>query len=125
MRHLLRLPDSLDIIRVLAVPCNWTKASHESSRSRLFDASYLDIPDHLKANEAFMEEFRALMEGAKDLAYVTGGTPVHDSSESGSYIQRYKLQCDKEKRKVKVAKAVSAYDSVSTALDDNVRRAIA
>ena len=125
VRYLLRLPDTIDIIRVLVVPVHWKEPQDPHTSSTVFNAGFLDLPESLKNNAVFIKELGNLMEGAKDLAYVTGGAPVSDSSMSGSYLIRYALSGDNTKRKLKIARASNAYDSVRTALDDNVRRALA
>lgn len=126
VRHLLRLPDNIDIIRVLAIPEGWKNPSHTSSPTHVFDAGLMDIPANLIANPNFKKDFDDLMEGAKGLAYVTGGAPAAgDCSISGSYLRRHNLQADNDKRKLKVARSVNAHDCVMAALDDNVRRSIA
>ena len=125
VRHLVRLPDNLDLIRVMPVPPDWTTPYPAGSWKFGFDIRKLDIPDNLKANTTFMNHFEALMEGAKALAYTTGGAPPNDLSDSGSYLKRHHLVKNNDTRRYKVSRAVYAYDSVIEALDDNVRRAIA
>ena len=125
IRHLVRLPDSLDIIRVTSVPPNWTTPTPSGQNTYGFDVRKLDIPDNLKTSAEFMSSFEALMEGAKALAYTTGGAPPDDYSDSGSYLKHHHLRENKATQQYKVSRAVCAYDSVMDTLDDNVRRAIA
>ena len=76
-------------------------------------------------SDDFFREFDALLEGAKALAYVTGGMPYDDKSYSGSYLKRHALQADKEQCQRKITQAENAYDAVMAELDNNVRRVIA
>ena len=85
----------------------------------------MDLPETMANKQEFKKSFDSLMEGAKALAYVTGGKPKSDLSTSGNYLNSQNLRDITQKRKLKVARADSAYDSVIAALDDNVRRAIA
>lgn len=125
VRHLLRLPDSIDIIRVLAIPENWTIPSRTRHQAMVFDAGLMDLPGKMLTDPDFRKTFEDLMEGAKNLAYVSGGKPKLDNSSSGSYLSRNNLQDCNQKRQLKVTRAVNSYDSVMSALDDNVRRAMA
>ena len=120
--RILRLADRIDIIRATSIPKDWQQPRHSNARSD-FNYSLLDLPDSVSGD--FRREFNALLEGAKDLAYVTGGIPKSDDSESRSYLQRYDLRADNEQRKQKVTQAENAYDSVRNELDNNVRRALA
>ena len=122
VRRILRLADRTDVVRITEIPEGW-KQHQNVSRLYCFDSRLLDLPETVSAG--FQEDLDALLEGAKDLAYVTGGMPRSDFSKSGSYLKRYNLLARNHKRRLKIARAVNAYDSVKTALDDNVRRKIA
>ncbi len=121
-RRIIRLADRTDCVRATYIPEGW-KEPQSVSNSYYFDSRLLDLPE--TSSTGFKEDFDALMEGAKDLAYVTGGIPKSDHSKSGSYLVRHTLLDNNKKRRLKVSRAVNAYDSVKTALDDNVRRKIA
>ena len=88
IRRILRLADRIDVIRATFVIKNWKEPQPVSSLYA-FDSRLLDIPDAMRASQDFKTEFDDLMEGAKDLAYVTGGEPRGDNSCSGSYEQKY------------------------------------
>ncbi len=124
IRRILRLADRIDVIRCTLVPAKWKEPQNVSS-VYTFDSRFLDLPETMTQSKDFKKAFDDLMEGAKDLAYVTGGAPYGDNSQTGSYLMRYNLQTDNSKRMLKVTRAVNAYDSVLTALNDNVRRAMA
>ena len=120
--RILRLADRIDIIRATSIPKDWQQPRDRKDRSG-FNYSLLDLPDSV--SEQFRHDFHALLEGAKDLAYVTGGRPDSDHSETGSYLKLHNLQANNYKRRRKVTWAENAYDSVTTELDNNVRRVVA
>ena len=105
LRRVLRLADRLDIVRM-----------------QDFDDSFLDLSDAQKSDPAFMAHWQAIKDGARYLAYVTGGLPSGKASDV--LLERHQLNPDNNKRKLKVTRAVNAYQSVTSVLDDNVRRAI-
>ncbi|MCL1078547.1 hypothetical protein D5R81_11295 [Parashewanella spongiae] len=124
VRQIIRLADRIDVIRLNHISKQW-KTDKGLQKWTYFQSELLDLPEAMEQDSVFKATFMSLMEGAKDLAYVTGGMPKSDKSHTGSYIERYKLDVSNEKRKLKITRATSAYDCTMQALDDNVRRAIA
>ena len=124
VRRLVRLPDCIDILRVKSVTGNWTNIAKTHSHSGLsasFNPDYLDLPDRLRSLPAFTGAFKAMMEGAKDLAWVTGGKPQSDLS-GNAYDHRYHLKINNQAIRKKIHFSADSVALVKGALDDNVRR---
>lgn len=129
VRYLLRLPDCIDITRVLAIPEQFPHVQ-ETGDPDEFDAKLLlaMVDPEMQKLPAFMSGFYDVVSNSSDLAAVTGGASPHDKRPEPDYARKHgliDLQRANPVRKRMVSHSPDACKTIDQALDDNVRREIA
>ena len=126
LRMLIRLPDTLDVVRVRTLAKEFPAPLENSGNPQLFDSSRIDLPEDLRQTPEFMRKLYSLLKAARDLASVSGGAPFADENPAGRYHERYQLRgFDNNLRRRKVQLAINPIQSLREILSDNARRSIA
>lgn len=126
IRRLVRIPDTIDIVRVRTIANDYPKTSSESQKE-CFNIQCLDIDPILATNDQFMNDLHDFLIHTLNLAYVTGGMPKVDLREK-PYSQQHHFTQNPElnqARKKHIVFSNNPLNAIVIELDNNVRRHVA
>ena len=124
MRCLVRLPDSIDVMRIFP-PGKAFPKPEQAGKNRIFNSGMLDLPADLRANENFMNKLHAFLQGARDLCGISGGAPIYSGVGMGKDTYPMEPKKYNKMRRQKVERSANTRATILEMLDENVKRRVA
>ena len=126
--RLVRLPDCMDITRVLSLPEEFPEPPQRSCPDTTFDFDRMDLGDLATTHPKLIDEVKTLLIGSERLASLSGGQTPSDSRQEPPFWEQHKLldpYIHHDERRHWLAYSPSPLAAMDSVLDDIVRLQIA